>query len=166
MKNLRAIATTFSYLLLFFFLVFGSLFGYLKLTDKTIGLNFTNSLPNYFFVIDKNKAAERNDIVMFSSPEDDAGFIPEGAKFVKVLVGLPGDNVTFKEQKFFINGEFFGEAKTHSLKGKPLEKNHNHKLGADEYFVFTPHKDSFDSRYIYIGYISKEQIIGTSVWEF
>lgn len=42
---------------------------------------------------------ERGDIVVFFSPED-------GKRLVKRVIGLPGDTITMKKNRLFINGEF------------------------------------------------------------
>jgi len=43
-----------------------------------------------------------------------AGPYPEGATFVKIAAGIPGDRVTRIGRAYYINDAFVGVAKTHS----------------------------------------------------
>ena len=63
---------------------------------------------------------------------------------------------------FYINDNYVATAKTHSLKGEPLTPSSEGVLGKGQYYVFTPHKDSFDSRYQKMGWVNQEQIIGVA----
>ncbi|WP_127472002.1 signal peptidase I [Thiomicrorhabdus aquaedulcis] len=151
------------YSLLTIFIIFGSVFGYLKLTNQTIGFNVTDSLPQTVFLIHKTNEFSKGDFVQFSYKADAENLLPEGARLVKKVVGVPGDTVRFEAGKFFINDVEFGLVKELALTGKPLKQNVSKTLSSDEYFVFTPHVDSFDSRYIHMGYISKSQVFGKAV---
>jgi len=154
------------------FLVFTILFMVLK-TKYHFGINeFTESLPDLIFVVEKGNEFERGNLVEFSyKNKTDTPmkmYFEDGSLFIKQVIGMPGDDVNFKDGVFYINGIEFGRAKEHAKDGKKLERNVTKTLGKDEYFVFTQHKDSFDSRYAYVGYINKSQVVGkvvTSFWE-
>lgn len=130
----------------------------LKISDKEIALNYSDSLPNYFFVVEKNLDFSKGDLVQFEHISIDKKFYRSGTKMIKKIIGVEGDVITFSGQDFYVNAKYFGTAKKLSTKGIPLEKNISKTLGQDEYFVWTPSKDSFDSRYAHVGYINKNQI--------
>ncbi len=144
-------------------LIFGSIFGYLKITNQTIGVNITESLPQSLFMVKKGMPFSKGDMIQFTYKADEEKFLPDGSRIIKFVVGIPGDKIRFEGNYFFINGVKFGKAKEVSRTGKSLTKNISKILSEDEYFVFTPHPDSFDSRYIHMGYISKSQIVGKVV---
>jgi len=59
----------------------------------------------------------------------------------------------------FPNNEYEGKNyKLHPLRIK--------KIGEHQFFAYTPHKDSFDSRYKEIGLINEKDIIGVAVFAF
>lgn len=152
-----------------FFLSFGIAFGgmyWFKQDHKISRNDLSDSLPFSFFIIEFGSDFEVGDFVRFEYQSDDQRFYKNGMPMVKMLVAGPGDEVTFEGQSFFINQVYYGEAKKFSKSGKPLTKNVSKTLGEDEYFVYAPHPDSFDSRYISTGYISKSQIKGKSIWEY
>ena len=82
------------------------------------------------------------------------------ATLIKIVRGVPGDLVTWQGRDVYINGKYVATAKTHSLKGIPLERGPEGVIPAGHYFLWTPHKDSYDSRYADIGWIPKELIRG------
>lgn len=143
--------------------IYGTIFGYLKMTNQTIGFNVTESLPQTLFLVKKGESFSKGDLIQFAYKADEKKFLPDGAKIIKKVVGVPGDIVRFEGNYFFINGVEFGKAKAIARSGKPLTKNISKTLSEDEYFVFTPHIDSFDSRYIHMGYISNSQVVSKVV---
>jgi conjugal transfer pilin signal peptidase TrbI len=80
--------------------------------------------------------------------------------FVKMVKGVPGDVVTREGRDYYINGVKVATAKEFSLKGEPLELGPTGIIPAGRYFVWTPHKDSLDSRYGRAGWISQDDVIG------
>lgn len=152
-----------SAVLLAIFILLSSVFGYLKLTNQTIGLNMTESLPQTLFLVKKDEPFSKGDTIQFAHISDERNFIPTGAKLIKIVIGSAGDVVSFSGQDFFINGVQYGTAKMTSMKGESLTKNVSKVLEDGEYFVYTSHLDSFDSRYIHVGYIKDSQVIGKVV---
>ncbi len=124
-----------------------------------LGFNTTYSLPQTCFLIKKGLfTPARGDYMAFRW--GGGGPYKEGTYFTKIVVGLPGDEVTRKGRDFYVNGKYVGTAKTHTKMGDPLEAGRSGTIGEGEYYVMTPHPDSLDSRYFITGWIRKEAIIG------
>ncbi|UDF05765.1 S26 family signal peptidase [Asticcacaulis sp. AND118] len=71
-----------------------------------------------------------------------------------------GDEVVVRGRDFYINGRFVGQAKTHDQKGAAVQMSTSGLIPPDKYFVVTPHRDSFDSRYALVGLIDRKALIG------
>jgi conjugal transfer pilin signal peptidase TrbI len=65
-----------------------------------IGLNTTESLPHRVVLIDRHAVPARGDLVAFRFEGDDAN--RHGRTFVKVLLGLPGDEVRQRSRQFVV----------------------------------------------------------------
>ncbi|MFA7606526.1 MAG: S26 family signal peptidase [Rhodocyclaceae bacterium] len=127
-----------------------------------LGINGTESLPGVFYLVLKTETpAARGDLVAFYPPQN--RFYPQGMFFIKKAMGMPGDKVTREDLDFHINGDYIATAKTRSRSGQPLQAGPTGVIPAGRYFVWTPHPDSYDSRYEDIGWISKDRIIGRAV---
>ncbi|KDN94713.1 signal peptidase I [Hydrogenovibrio marinus] len=123
-------------------------------------INLSTSLPQSAYLIEKGSSFSRGDKVLFSYQEHKHLVYTNGTQMVKIVAGVPGDKVEFKGHSFFINGKYFGKYKDYSIKGVKLVPNKSHVLGKDEYFMYATNPDSFDSRYVYMGYVKKSQILG------
>ena len=127
-----------------------------------LGINGTDSLPGVLYLVFKHGTPDtRGDLVAFYPPEN--RFYPKDMFFIKQVMGMPGDAVTRHGQEFYLNGEYIATAKTHSQSGKLLDPGPTGIIPNDHYFAWTPHPDSYDSRYADIGWISKDRIIGRAV---
>ncbi|UNW11122.1 S26 family signal peptidase (plasmid) [Acinetobacter indicus] len=124
----------------------------------TYSINVTHSLTGIVYVIKKNEPVAKGDYVGFRWRGDK--FYSKDAIFVKVVKGVAGDVVTVKGNDVFINGEYVGTAKEKSARGLPLETIKPTVLKEGEYFVGTPNKDSYDSRYESVGTIKQKELIG------
>ncbi len=122
------------------------------------GINASPSLPYTFFLVHKDAPVERGQLVAFRW--NGAGPYPEGATFVKIAAGIPGDRVTRIGRAFYVNEKFVGIAKTHTLTGRPLEASQPGVLPPGNYYVATTHPDSLDSRYRMTGWIPQARMIG------
>lgn len=99
---------------------------------------------------------KRGDIIIFRFPDD------ETQKYVKRVIGLPGEKVTINEGKVYIDDsetpleEPYLKEEWIRAAG-PLE----YEVPAGCYFVMGDNRnDSYDSRYWVSTYVSTEQIIG------
>lgn len=124
-----------------------------------IGLNATESLPGWVYVVVKHQLPRsRTERVAFWPPANPA--YPPSMWFIKIARGLPGDRVTRQGQAFFVEGAFVGRAKPWARNGRVLPPGPEGVLPAGQYFVWTPHPESYDSRYADIGWIAQGRLIG------
>ena len=122
--------------------------------------NIDQSLPGLLYQINRGELPLRHDVVGIRVPPNP--YYPDGAPFLKIIRGLPGDIVTRDGKRFSINGVFVGEAKEQTKHGNPLTPGPTGIIPADHYFVWTPHKDSYDSRYSEVGWITIQLLLGTA----
>jgi conjugal transfer pilin signal peptidase TrbI len=126
-------------------------------------INVSPSLPYWALWTTKGAAPQRGDIILFVPPRSpllQAHFGKDPKPFGKVVSGVPGDVVTSKDRAFFVNGHLVATAKPASRRGEPLALGPTGTVPKGCYFVTTPHKDSFDSRYAEIGWVCKSRILG------
>ena len=148
-------------------------------TKVGIGFNQSHSLSGRVFLIVKGTLPnKRFDMVIFKSISAIEDIKANGSKYpiahksnVKEVVGFSGDVISVKKNvndnnlHIYLNGEDYGIVKNYSLDGRRklypiVEVNNSLVIPQGYYFVHTPHKDSYDSRYKSIGLIHKSQIIG------
>lgn len=123
--------------------------------------NETQSLPNWAFLADQaHRVPKRGDLVVFLPPK--TRFYPQGMAFGKIVGGVPGDLVEARGRAFYVAGRYIGEAKTHSQDGQPAEMGPIGRIPPGHYFLYTPHKDSLDSRYSLIGWVPQRRILGVA----
>lgn len=125
------------------------------------GLNIDDSLPGYVYVVIRDELPVRLDIAAFRTPPNP--YYPVGAPFIKVVLGVPGDSVTRDGREYSINGVPIGWAKEQTRNGQPLTPGPTGLLPPGHYFFWTPHIDSYDSRYGEIGWITTDRILGRAV---
>lgn len=127
-------------------------------------INTTDSLPNWAFVIHRNKVPVRGEYVFFDPPPSELVRRHFGAKpqmFGKIVYGLPGDVVAHWHRAVTVNGRVVGYTKPTTRSGERLAIGPSGVIPAGCYYVGTPHKDGFDSRYAAIGFACRRQIVGT-----
>ena len=78
-----------------------------------------------------------------------------------IVYGLPGDVVAHWHRAVTVNGRIVGYTKPTTRSGERLAIGPSGVIPAGCYYVGTPHKDGFDSRYAAIGFASRRQIVGT-----
>ena len=142
----------------------------MPLTGKTI---FTNQIP------------KRGDVVVFDYPCD------RDIKYIKRLIGLPGDEIVYKNKQITINGQSikstydsvyknpkqYGshvykesiDENEHQLLLTPSRKGKEgiFKVPEDHYFVMGDNRDnSSDSRYECPGFVPRNHLVGsaTRIW--
>ncbi|MEJ2404152.1 MAG: S26 family signal peptidase [Candidatus Thiodiazotropha sp.] len=127
-----------------------------------IGPNRTGSLPigeyPIIIVLKDGQVPTRGELVGFRPGPN--RFYPADSLFVKRLVGLPGDRVTYEGSTFFINGVPAATTKPTAKDGRILTPGPVGILPACHYFVATDHPDGYDSRYSDIGWVGCSQIVG------
>lgn len=141
-------------------------------------INATESLPNWAFFVEKKQLPTRGQYVFFRVPETPlirAHFGQHPQPFGKLVYGMPGDVVartgelvsrgTYDEieQWVTVNGTRVAPLKPLSKRGEPLAVGPTGVVPKGCYFVATPHKDGFDSRYADIGWVCARQVVGTGV---
>ena len=122
------------------------------------GINSSASLPHRLFLIHKGEMPSRGDFVAFRWAG--GGPYPAGVTFIKVLAGMPGDEVTRDAQGFHLNGISVGVPKPVSRRGQALEPGPTGRIPEGRYYVQAGHPNSLDSRYWLTGWIHASQIIG------
>ena len=141
-------------------------------------INATDSLPNWAFFVEKGIFPTRGQYVFFRVPETPlivAHFGKNTKPFGKLVYGMPGDVVARVdelvsrgrydevEQWVAVNGVRVAPLKPRSKRGEPLTPGPTGVVPRGCYFVATPHKDGFDSRYADIGWVCANQLVGTGV---
>lgn len=105
--------------------------------------------------------AERGDVVIVKSPE------VEGEQWVKRVIGVPGDIISYEKNVLTINGEVIEE--DYAVSNPDTYRSNldfkDLKIGEDEYFVMGDNRDhSRDSREV--GVFHKEDILAKGVYIF
>lgn len=99
---------------------------------------------------------------------DVVAFLPSGnlsaQQSIKRVIGTPGDKVQIKSGRVYVNGEAFSElVEVDSINSSGLAEEEI-TLGEDEYFLLGDNRNnSEDSRYVTIGNIRGEELLGL-VW--
>ncbi len=146
------------YLYLLLELIIGVILSCYIYQRYLILINITNSLPNKLFIVDKWQIPkEKSQYFAFISPNNP---YYQNNIFVKQVAGLEGDLVKIHHHELYINHQYLGKIKTLSQKGYPLKASHSGRINKDYFFAYSPHIDSYDSRYEEIGWISKSHVVG------
>lgn len=142
-----------------------------------IDVNYTDSLPDHVFITVKGWKTDlkHGDYVTYHFPtENPISPFRKGDHMVKIVGGVAGDQVRMDGNRNFtivapgtsealanlLGGSSMGTAKTISRAGKPLEAGPVGLIPEGAYYVFAPHKDSLDSRYAMVGWVTEKDIIG------
>lgn len=99
---------------------------------------------------------ERGDIIIFKFPDD------ESQKYVKRIIGLPGEKITIKDAKVYIN-DSSEPLEEEYLKDEWIEKTgpYEYEVPEDCYLVLGDNRNnSKDSRYWVNSFVTKDEIIG------
>ena len=144
------------YYIVFLSLFFGTWIIGIMLGYK-IGINTTDSLDTRLFIINKGELPKkRGELITFYAPNNELHKEP----FVKIVGGIEGDIVMEENRNFYINGEFIGRAKKYSKTGEKAEIGFTGVIPKGCYFVYSKHKDSYDSKYKKIGLVCGADVIG------
>lgn len=102
-----------------------------------------------------NKRYERFDIVVIKYGK---------SKLVKRIIGLPGENIEYKDNELYINGKKIEDVVVARTSNFSLEELYDMKeIKQGYYFVMGDNRlRSLDSRYYEVGLIKESDIIGTT----
>lgn len=129
-------------------------------------INLTQSLPNWAFLVERDRVPARGDYIFFQPPPGALlrrHFGERRQPFGKLVLGMPGDVVAHQGALVTINGRAVVTMKPRTRLGEPLTPGHTGPVPRGCYFAGSAHKDGFDSRYAEIGFVCSRQIIGTGV---
>ena len=107
-----------------------------------------------------NEEPQRGDIIFFYYPDD------ESQKFVKRIIGLPGEKVVIKDSKVYINDSEVPLDEPY-LKNEWITRNgpYEFQVPEDCYFVMGDNRNtSQDARSWINTYVHREKIIGKAVF--
>jgi conjugal transfer pilin signal peptidase TrbI len=135
-------------------------------TKYEIVRNYSESLPYHFVVVKKGEVPNKKDQIFVFYVRDNPLLKVSKIKFIKLAGGLPGDTIDVRKKEIFINRNSIGLIKPYSKKGDSLNAVASGKIPQGKFFAYTPHKDSFDSRYKEIGLINEKDIIGVAIFAF
>ncbi|MGV3076338.1 signal peptidase I [Clostridium baratii] len=121
-----------------------------KVTVEGVSMNPTYQSGDTLF-INRLAKPERGDIITFSRNDKN---------YIKRVIGLPGDNVSIRDSKVYINGDVIEEGYINekTFDGGLLEDNIC-RLSEGEYFVMGDNRNySIDSRKF--GVVYEDEILG------
>ena len=134
--------------------------------DHGLLINTSESLPNWAFFIERHKTPRRGDYVVFAPPQTPlviSHFGRNRVPFAKIAYGLPGDRVSRVGDAVLVNEQRVGVLKPRTKRGEQLTPGPVGTIPQHCYYLGTPHKDGFDSRYADIGFVCADRIVGTGV---
>ncbi len=108
----------------------------------------------------KDKQPQRYDMIAFQYRYD------HSVRYIKRVIGLPGETVEIKDNKIYINGEelkeYYG---IYEDEKRHFDDYAERRLKSDEYFVLGDNRDhTADSRSGDVGPVEKDLIIGRAVF--
>ena len=128
----------------------GSLKDTINEGDRIVGLRLA-----YAF-----SSPKRGDIIIFKYPDN------ESTKYVKRVIGLPGDTVSFKDGDVYINGEKLNEPylKTQHSTYTSVE---SYTVPEGSYFMLGDNREnSKDSRFWNNTYVKKQKILAKVMFRY
>lgn len=105
---------------------------------------------------------QRGDIIIFKYPDD------ETQKYVKRIIGLPGDTVTIEDGEIYINGSATPYQESYLKEAWIIATGpYEFEVPEDSYLVLGDNRnDSKDARYWSNSYVSKDEIIGKAEYVY
>ena len=138
------------------FIFFMQLFVVAQTTVSGESMNHTLQDKDRSIIL-KNTNIERFDIIVFKTKE----LTGENKQYVKRVIGLPGETVSYKHSQLYINDVPIDE--DFDIKDKKMTGDFIYQLKDDEVFVLGDNRgNSTDSRYL--GGIKQSYIVGKMVY--
>jgi signal peptidase I len=107
----------------------------------------------------KNQAPQRGDIIIFN-PNKTLQQKGYKDRFVKRIIGLPGERVKIQRGKVYINGQVLAEK---YLSAPMEERQESILVPANNYYVLGDNRNNaYDSRFW--GFVSRKSIAGKLIW--
>lgn len=123
--------------------------------------NWSASLPYHVvYLLPTIGELGRGDLIVYRYAGQEVLHLRQGQRFLKRIVGVPGDEVSVKGRRVLVNGVDVGIAKEVTRDGQRLEPLPPGPIPADTFYVQGTHDMSFDSRYRASGLVHATQVIG------
>ncbi len=104
---------------------------------------------------------QRGDVVIFKYPDD------ESVKYVKRVIGLPGETVSFKDGDVYIDGNLLEESYTREPHSTMAVKESEYTVPENSYFVLGDNrKNSKDARFWTKTYVTKDKIVAKVLFRY
>ncbi|MDY5578207.1 MAG: signal peptidase I [Lachnospiraceae bacterium] len=142
---------------------------YLFSPMRVIGDSMNPAFDNHDIIIVSKIAYEKGEPERFDVAVFDYRYDTD-TKYIKRIIGLPGETVEIKNNSIYINSEELKEYYGVYDEDKHLEDYPAYTLKSDEYFVLGDNRDhSVDSRSGDVGAVNKSMLVGRAVfriWPF
>jgi conjugal transfer pilin signal peptidase TrbI len=119
--------------------------------DVGIRKNVSESLPFSYFLSTKLGEIKREMYVALEHPK--SSFL-----LAKQVIGLPGDEITIRNQILYINDIACGVIQKKNRSNQPIDPIQEGKIPDGYLFVYALHPDSYDSRYADFGLVAISQL--------
>jgi len=123
-------------------------------------INRSESLPGRIYLIEVDKQPACGDVFALDIEEGAPHYA--GKRLLKIALGCAGSVVTVYDRHIFVDGHETGVAKRYSNTGDPLESGQGGTLPENTWFAWTPHIDSYDSRYASFGWVTLDRLVGSA----
>lgn len=139
-------------------------YQFLFVPTKVLGVSMQPTFEDEDrIIVSKLSSIDRFDMIVFNAPNVEE-------KYIKRVIGIPGDQIEMIEDVLHINGEVYDEPYVTYIEGDPITKRLTENFTLEEmtgykqvpegtYFVLGDHRlKSIDSRSF--GFISQDEVIG------
>jgi conjugal transfer pilin signal peptidase TrbI len=123
-----------------------------------LSINQSGSLPGRLYLIEVDTLPDCGDIFALNIAKDAPHYA--GKRLLKIALGCPGSTVARGNRRFFVDGRDIGPAKRFANTGDPLVPGPTGELPEKTWFAWTPHVDSYDSRYASFGWVGLDRLVG------
>lgn len=120
-------------------------------------VNKTDSLPIKTFIHLKHQPPKKGDYTLVSS----AWY---NGRLIKQVLAEAGEKITYDSQgALYVGSKKIGVPKTKTKEGKPLTPIAPQVIPEGYVFLYAPHNESFDSRYVELGLVKKSALQGCAL---